>query len=693
MTSSKSLFNAGIFKNTLKRFRWGSFLYFLILFFSLPFILMVQRQSYIGTIYGLSGKEPLIFSNGFIAMPMLLAFIVPTIVTALVFHGVHSAKQGNFIHSLPLTRLENYISSILASLTLMAVPLLLNAVILLVLSFTKYSGIITVSSIVYWFFLNLTVCFIMLSVSVFSAILTGHTVAHIGINVLLHIAPTIVALGIYLVSETFLFGFSEGFLTDRIVYNTPLVWLFHHSAPENGVLDIFTHVQMWIFIAMALVFYAISYLLYRHRKIEACGDVAAFKVFRPILKYTATAFAAILTFGVLQGTTLGAVPVFITAAVVTCVIYFSCEMLIRKSFKVFGSYKGYIGFAVFVAVLISLFAYTDIFGFEKRIPNSSDIESASIYSTAYGKNIPMVADYKLIDDVRTLHAEFISNIPITEKNEYNNFVLVKYALKNGKTLTRKYNVADEVLDRALSNMYNFPEYKHILYGLDTINTDKVENLEIRMYSSNFNYNVTDKEHAKELLEAAKKDLATLSYEEIEGQNFATQFSLCVSETRKSNEKLGVFDAVSEDSRFYTGNTYYLDIAVNSNFKNTLEILKKTGFYDNAVNSFKKSLRFCPIPLYVKGDDFTFKQDTGKEYEFLVSTDDMIVPSAEESKALAEKLINEPITAFENRYNISDGKYYMIFAPADNYQTVDLGSYSAIFKADELPGYLGKYISE
>ena len=163
MTSSKSLFNFGIFKNTLKRFKWGSFLYFIILFFSLPFIILVQEKSYLLNSYRFVPETtPLILQSGFMVIPVLLAMIVPTIVATLCFNNVHSARQSNFIHSLPLARLENYISNILASLTLIIIPVLLNAIILLIMSLTGYQEIIASSSVVYWFFLNVAISFIML---------------------------------------------------------------------------------------------------------------------------------------------------------------------------------------------------------------------------------------------------------------------------------------------------------------------------------------------------------------------------------------------------------------------------------------------------------------------------------------------------------------------------------------------------
>lgn len=694
MTSSKSLFNFGIYKNIIKRFKWGSFLYFIILFFSLPFILLVQEKQYLLNVYKRGMDDvSLILTEGFTIFPVFLAMIVPTIVATLVFNNVHSSKQGNFIHSLPVTRLENYVSSILASMTLMIVPVLLNATILLIMSFSWYGQVISSASVIYWFFLNIAISFIMLSVSVFAAYLTGHTAAHIVINLLLHTAPLVLALGISLISEIFLFGFSQidNFVAGEIVNNTPMVWLYTQPISRLDFQNIFLQYKMWIFIGMAIAFYALAFLLYKNRKIESCGDIAAFKVFRPILKYTATIFGAILMFGIFTSTNLTATAIFTIVGAATAIVYFASEMLIKKTVKVFRSYKGFIGFAVIMAIFISIFAYTDIFGFERRIPEKADIESATIYYR-YGDNIPMVADDKLIEDVRSMHAELISDIPVVneELDRYNR-LFVKYELTNGKTLTRQYDVSDEVCTRALSKMYETTEYKYKIFNFDTINIEKVKNIDLRMYASLFNYHISVNEHSKKILDAIKKDLEVLSYDEIESQQFAINISLNIQQTAEENEKSGVFVTAVSEADYYSGRMYSFNMRINSNFKNTFALLKELGYYNEMIDAFSGGVKICTIPVSVKNDEYTFKNDTGKSYEFMINSKDMVSVNREDGLKLAEKLMYEQSEKSGKTGNLSDGEHYLVFCFKDDYQTVDLTSYTASFTENTMPDYLKKYL--
>ena len=695
MTSSKSLFNFGIYKNTIKRFKWGSFLYFIILFFSLPFILLVQNKEYLLNAYDrVLDRAPLILQSGFMVIPVLLAMIVPTIVATLCFNNVHSAKQSNIIHALHVTRLENYISNLLASLTLMIVPVLLNAGILLIMSLTGYQEIIASSSVVYWFFLNIAISFIMLSVSAFSAYLTGHTAAHIAINLLIHTAPLIIALGIYLVSQTFLFGFSESdnFIANEIVNNTPMVWLYAQALSFNDRINLFLAPQMWMYIGMAIAFYVLAFILYKNRKIESCGDVAAFKVFRPILKYTATVFAAILIFGVLTSSNLGAAAIFTIAAAVTAVVYFASEMLIRKTVKVFKSYKGYVGFAVLMAVFISIFAYTDIFGYEHRIPEKAEIESATIYYR-FSDNIPYVADDKLIEDVRTLHKEFISDIPVVEDPAgWYTKLYVRYNLKNGKVLTREYTASEEVHKRALSKMYETTEYKNIIYSFDVLNIDKVKNMTLRMGTPTFTHHISVNDDAPKLLEAIKKDLAVLSYDEIECQQFGINISFSISQTAEDNKTTQIFaETAYNDGNYYPNRMYSINMQINSNFKNTFEVLREQGYYAEFISHFCKGVRLCRIPVSVKDDEYTYKNDTGKSYEFMINTNDCALLKPEEAFNITEKLLYDPQDYVGKTSKLADGKYYLVYCYTNDYQTIDLDSHCYAFTEEDMPDYLKRYV--
>lgn len=702
MILKTSLFNFGIYRSTIHRFKWGSFLYFIILFFSVPFVLMTRTPAELLERYNpstsfLSGR--VILGQSFMTVPYLLALVVPTIVALLIFHNVHSSKQGVFTHSIPVTRKAYYISSILGGFSLMLAPVLLNGIILLAMSFFGYGKSVTVWSVGVWIAVNAAVLFIMFAAASFSAFLTGDGVAHAFINVLLHTFPLLVALAIALVSEIFLFGFqlsADSFIAERIYQNTPLIWLFRQMT-FDGVIDlgIFKSAQLWIYISGAAAVYVLAYLLYKNRKIEVCGDVTAFKVFRPIFKYTVTSAAALAVFAMLWAMELSAAAIFIVAAVLSAVVYFVCEMLMTKTFKVFGTYKGFAGFAVCVALVIGFCAYTNVFGYETRIPDEDKIAKAAVFKPYYGEhNEPLLENREAISAVRAFHKELIQDIPVTERSADTetvgeNDIRIKYILKNGRSLERLYKISQEQYNKALAKMYEFTDYKLKVTRLDIINTENnLKNANLEAYASNFSYNISLNDEAAEVLSAVKRDIERLSFEEINQGEENIKFHISFSLTKKENEEQKVFKEGTFAKYDIAAAVQSFDIMINSNFTDTMDVLKQKGHLNTILESYADGLWICKEPFYKAGDMCTYKDDKGYFGEFYASINDCIKLNGEDSLRLAEELLAS------TNSGTSDGKNYFVFSYSKNDDgTMWFINNATSYLEEKLPDYLEKYIKK
>lgn len=693
MTLRTSLFNMGIFKNTLKRFKWGSFLYAVLLFLTVPFILLVENLDQLVERYALSmNVSPILMRGDYIGFPVLFAMVVPTVVAALVFNNIHSAKQSTFVHSLPVDRKANYVSNLLAAFVLMAAPVVFNGAILMIMSFTAYGQVISSWSVVYWMLLNLAVLFIMFSVATFTAFLTGHTAAHIAINAFIHTIPMIVALIIFLISEKFLYGFiqSESFIADELMSNTPVVWLFGKAVNHyrNG-FSMFAQPQMWFYLGGAVLVYALAFLLYKNRKIEACGDVAAFKAFKPILKYTVVTACAAAILGILSSAEISAFAVFGVALVICAIVYFAAEMLMNKSFKIFrSSYKGFCGFTAFCAVFIAFFAFTSVFGYETRIPKSEDIEKASVYVT-WSEEKPFVDERTLIEDVRKIHKDIISDIPVVNDDAFG-YLRISYKLASGKTLDRAYRVSEQVYDNALSRMYENKEYKLMVTEIDNLNIKNIDNLTIGAYMGGFNYFISLNEDAKELLTAVKKDVEIGSYKEIVDYDNILRIRLGVSCTVLENVakqffKDAGYDANSEEAQYAVKS---FEININPSFKNAYTFLNEKGYYDRILNQASQSIAIAKKPVYRAGDMYTYKGETGYFDEFRIAGADFASLSPEDALELV-KLVTE-----RTRGDVPEGKSYLVFCRTRNVgDEVWFGEENYAISADEMPQFLKKYIEE
>lgn len=699
MISNKLFFNSAIFKNNLKRFKWGSILYGIALFFAVPFMFLITNFEALERRYlPDTARVPMLLSDSYIIIPTLLAIAIPTVAAVLIFNNVHSIRQSIFAHSLPPTRRENYVTDVLSGIVLMVLPVIANGLILLIMSFTKYGELMTGTSVMYWTLLNLSVLFVMFSISTATAFLTGNAAVHIGLNAFVHVLPMLVALLVSVVSEKFLYGFmvSDNFVANRIIENTPLVWFFGKAINYRAEALMFKDGIFWMFIVLSIAFYVAGYVLYRARKMELAGDVCAFEIFKPIFKYTATAAVSIIVFTILVETGIANVFAYFETAVAAAIAYFACEMLIQKSFRVFGKYKGLLVFFAAGACLLLFVANTSVFGFETRIPKASEVESASVHE-AYRYEGILVSDEKLIADVIEIHGKVIEDIP----REIDRVLLdgrsfyVTYKLKNGKMLRRQYTVDADTCFDAISKMYENKEYKIKVTDFDELNVENVNKVEIRLDSASTVYStVLEDAAARELIAAIEKDIEALSYREMSRGESLLNPRIEVNCTYEENAKLHIFKTDEEEAELmgmmpedYKYMTRAFGITVNANFKNTFEMLRKNGCYDELLTQASNAVWLCKKPVIYIDGMYTYDGEIRDEDNFNLLGEDCVKLYSADGKKVAEEMTNT------SRGDMKNGNNYYVFlysgAPfKERHRPYD----ALVINEKDLPDYLEKYLN-
>ena len=206
--------------------------------------------------------------------------------------------------------------------------------------------------------------------------------------------------------------------------------------------------------AAGLILSVCALLIYRRRDMERAGDVVAVPVLKPIFKYCMT-FGCALVLAVSPsyiGTgTINASGM--TAALTELALllagafvgYFAAEMLMQKTLRVFrGHWCGFIVSGVII-IALTMLAELDLTGYERRTPAAGDVEWVHIsnYSDdgrlSTPENIAALVDF---------HREIIANKPVNEAADDHNGLIFEYRLKNGKIMTRAYNIAADAIDMA-----------------------------------------------------------------------------------------------------------------------------------------------------------------------------------------------------------------------------------------------------
>lgn len=495
MISKTSFFNKAIYKSTLKRFLWGSVLYFAILFVYVILNAIPANEYYnYNSIY--HANVPLLLSPSYLIFPVLLAIIVPTVVSLLAFRFIHSKKQVVFIHSCPVSRRSNYVSTILACLTLMIVPLI--AISLICLSYFNFSDCMI------WLGINAFIIFIMFSVSVFSSVITGNTFASIVINVIIHAFIPIIVASFELMAEGFLWGFSSNSeLWNFISENNFVVASF--GLANNYFREYFVLWDYLKFSFASLLIYGFSCYIYIKRRSETATDVAGFKVLNHIFKYLVVFLLSLIPFALFFNLIEESLPAFITILIVfSAISYFGIEMVLKKTISVFKSYKGYLVFCICFGAIISLFAFTSFFGYETRIPDEQNISKIAIYDY-YMDSEPYTENESIIAKGLELHHKMVYEIIAPLHDDYHTRIHIKYKLKNGKEISRAYRVSFEQSQEIMSELYENQEYKKLSRG-EFIDNDRITKIELDGERT-----ITEKD---EFLEVIRDDVLDMNYEEL-----------------------------------------------------------------------------------------------------------------------------------------------------------------------------------
>ncbi|MBQ9757579.1 MAG: ABC transporter permease [Clostridia bacterium] len=575
MTSKTSLFNKGIYKSTVRRYLWGSVLYAIILFMvtSLVILLGIDKTD---TWYRMSdSRVALILDEHYLFLPMIIGCFVPTVVALLVYRFVHSKKTSVFVHSLPVSRTANYISTILAAFTLMAAPIVLNGIILALLSIFGYGEFFGITSCLIWTGANLLTIFLMFSISTFVAMLTGNSFAMVGLNGLIHCIVIIFAAAFSALASCFLYGYFD---VNELLYKA-MEWNFvaylmeiaNDFSIRNSLA--FDFLKLAAMIVMALPFYVFGWLLYKKRRMETAEDVAAFNCLNPIYKYLITFLAALGTFAIFSGAAAEKplVPIVFTV-VISGVVYFAAEMILKKSFRVWKKYKGYLVFAAAFTAMICVFAFTSFFGYETRIPETEDIESVSIYEYYHQPQMPWISNSDIIEYTQDVHEEMIQKDQIYTVKEYRpdytTAIHIRYQMKNGKTLVRRYPITESKICEVLEKLYKYDEYKYKVMEVFGEEIGEVYRIGFNHGSVYFN----DKEMIEEFYSCLTEDIMSLDYTQLHDHQ-AWSMNVILEYVR------------TDDLKKYNGergmwSTYQ---NINANYKKTLKWMKENGFWDQTFN--------------------------------------------------------------------------------------------------------------
>lgn len=201
----------------------------------------------------------------------------------------------------------------------------------------------------------------------------------------------------------------------------------------------------------ALVLLVAGALLYRIRRSEASGDTLSFRPLRPVVRWAV---------GLLGGLGLGLVLTgmlnctYNTPALLACIVtlglacMIGTQMLIARTPRVFGKLWPELLALCIALVALCLCIRADVFGYERRVPQVSQVESVGIYQRSIYRSTAKITDPEEIGAIVQAHRYLAGRAAgenRTPDSSEINTIYITYNLKNGGTLSRKYPLRSEDL--------------------------------------------------------------------------------------------------------------------------------------------------------------------------------------------------------------------------------------------------------
>lgn len=503
----KRLFNKAIILNNLKRFWWVSVLYTLGLFLISPLVVLTKTGD-------LENIRTIRFDTIFEGTVLFL-FVVPVFLGVIVFRYIQNQKAMVTMHAMPYNRLHLYVNNVISGLILLVTPIVLNTAFLSYIELFVTNGIVFETGIVMDFlWVSLLVSITLYACTVLVGMFTGSSIAQIIFTYILNFLPVGIVVLLNYALNGVIFGFAG--VSDNFMENLLKV------SPIVQAIDIMNNVEVinsyvwWdaLFVVISLV---IGYFVYRYRNLEDAGEVISGKLIKPIFKYGVTVCVMLAGVCYIKGIFRVDVPNLLIYILFALLGYTVSEMLLRKSFKVLNSYKGFVGFVGVFAIIVG-FIHFDVFGYEDYVPDINDVECFAIDSSSgmrryveFGDKSDVLFSQANIEKVIHINQNIVDN---KEKNrDAQSSTSISYRLKNGRIINRNYPIDYEEHSDAIKEIYSSDEYKMAqvpLYNRDNNEIDSIR-IENAMFSEKYYTVLFSREDINQFVEIMKGDI--LEYEE------------------------------------------------------------------------------------------------------------------------------------------------------------------------------------
>lgn len=458
MPSERTFFNKAVYKRALSRFWLIGAAYAVVLCF---LTLMCGRYFNFDTKEIAEYVSYTILSN--LTRREIVAAAVAAVVMAIAVHGWMFRKtSAAYIAALPVTREALLISSMLAALTLLILP----CIIAMLVSLLLYGGGLLWTP----YLLCSAAAVVLMNIAFFGlasfcTVFTGNAAVLPALYVIALYGFVGIEVVTRYIAEFLLFGvrgtgWELAILSPVYYFSSNYVGSYSYAIPLTA-----------IYAAAGVILAGLAVIFFRHRRMEAAGEVVAVPVLRPLFRWGLAAVGSLSmallilktvfdvgAYGAGDRGTPARVAILLLAMLFGAAVgWFGADALMRKTLRVFD--RHWKGLGAFCALLCALVigGELDVFGVERYQPDVDEIGYAAV--NGWGEySLTRIMQPENIEALLSMQKDIIANKKAYESQKgLNTFPLtIEYYGTDGKLLARRvYTYAtDEFIPYVTGGNYN-----------------------------------------------------------------------------------------------------------------------------------------------------------------------------------------------------------------------------------------------
>ncbi|MBU5479975.1 DUF6449 domain-containing protein [Blautia sp. MSJ-19] len=546
-----------------------------------------------------------LWKDGLVMTGMVVAVIAALMNSINEFIYLYSGKKTDFYHGLPMKRSEMFTERVVTGLIYYIVPYVVMEFFMICIGATRgFFSLKIMGMAVRMFGMHLLIYLVIYFSIVLIICVTGNML--MGILCLMGMYLYGIAMNMLMLSYGT--AFLQTFAGDRR-YGI-FRFLINYASPGTLVLSMLNEYaygnagKLIAAIAILTVVLALlSWQAYVRRPSEAAGRSMVYRWIAVLVKFMVVVPTGLGVGWIFYTFTTGKSGMiwWIFGLILgTVVSHGLIETIYHMSFQKFFARKIQIVIAGVLVACCALIYQKDLLHFDSYIPKQEEIASVNINTSAFDQDYYEAVDktddgkfFNFVDNNKWDDARMAfsgengigdqtyaalknivnSSCKEAEINErvYSYFTCVKYTLKSGRVIYRNY-WAGEYLKPLMSGLYEEENLKKMKFSLLDIDEKYLNSLYLTDAGGN-GYRIFQNDESKmsELMEAMRKDV-----EEASTDDFLHAPEVRIDFEYKLPVKRSVAAMIPGESE---ESSNYVDwvLGIYPSFKNTLAILKETGY--------------------------------------------------------------------------------------------------------------------